>query len=245
MQRFSHSKNLPFFPVEKEKQEILTIGLIGDSWVTHKKLDGILNEYLKEKGIINKVISSGHSGAKSKMVYHNLFKNKASQYSSKFIIESRPDFCIVIAGVNDAVGQMGSRFYAHHMKNIIKTLLHYDIRPIVVSLPKVGISETNNGMNFIKKFRNIISACINNRAKVDNIESYRNRFNEMLFKENLKTKIILVNYDKACEEFSVNSDLYYNPIHLSLKGNEKLVKLIADTLLKELKLDTRFSKNKS
>jgi len=244
IRRFSHAKPIPFYSLNTKKEAILTIGIIGDSWVTRKKLDLILHDDLIKNGFHSKIISSGQSGAKSKSIYHNLFKDSKDPNSSKFIIESQPEFCILIAGVNDAVGQMGSRYYAHHMRNIIKTLLHYKIRPVVVSLPNVGIREMMNGMNVFKQYRNIISAYVNNKAIVDNIESYRKKFNEMLVQENLKSKIILVDYDKACEEFSVDSDLYYNPIHLSPKGNERLGHLIADTLMKELRKDTQFTKNK-
>lgn len=244
IRRFSHANNRPFFSVNTKKDSVLTVGIIGDSWVTRKKLDAILRDDLLKNGFQSKIISSGQSGAKSKAIYHNLFKPTNDKNSSRFIIENQPDFCIVIAGVNDAVGQMGSRYYAHHMGNIIKTLLHYKIRPVVVSLPNVGIREMMKGMNVFKQYRNIISAYVNNKAIVDNIMSYRKKFNEMLVRENLKSKVILVDYDKACEEFSVDSDLYYNPIHLSPKGNENLGHLIADTLVKELRKDTQFTKNK-
>ncbi len=234
--RFSHSRNRPYYTLDTHKDSVLTIGLIGDSWVTRRKLDTILHEDLLRKGFENKIISSGESGAKSKSIYYNLFKENKENFSSKFIIENKPDFCVVLAGVNDAVGQMGSRYYSHHIVRIIKTLLHYNIKPVIVSLPKVGVKEVLNKMNMFKKYRNIISAYFNNNAIVDNIESYRKKLNETLIIEKLQDKIILIDFDSACEAFSVKSDFYYNPLHLSEKGNEKLAHLIADVLINELKL---------
>ncbi|MEO7044803.1 MAG: SGNH/GDSL hydrolase family protein [Ferruginibacter sp.] len=235
IKRFSHSKSIPFYPINKKKDSLLTIGIIGDSWVTHKKLDKILHDDLLKNGFKNRIISAGQSGAKSKAIYHNLFKDPVEKNSSKFIIENQPDFCIVIAGVNDAVGQMGSRYYAHHLTNIIKTLCHYNIQPAIVSLPNVGIKEMMHKMNLFKQFRNLISAVFNNGAVVDNIQSYRKKFYDTLVQENLKNRIIFIDYDQACEGFSEKSDLYYNPIHLSPKGNEKLGRSIADILTKEIK----------
>src|SRR5690606_7925243 len=129
-----------------------TIGIIGDSWVAGDKLDSLLFNGLFEKGFENKIISSGHPGAKSKLIYQNLFEDKENEHSSKSLIENRPDYCIVIAGVNDAASQIGSHFYAYHMNLIVKTLLHYRIKPIIVTCPEFGIKETIDNMNVLSKY---------------------------------------------------------------------------------------------
>ena len=243
--RFSHSKKLPYYFIDKERNTVLTIGVIGDSWVTKRKLDKILHEDLLRKGYENKILSSGQSGAKSKSIYYNLFKNNIELHSSKFVIESNPDFCIVIAGVNDAVGQMGSQYYSHHLTGIIKTLLNYDIKPVILTLPNVGVKETLSKMNFFKKYRNILSAFVNNNGIVNNIESYRRRLYQKLKLENLIDQIRLIDFDQACEKYSEGSGFYYNPLHLTPKGNEKLAHYIADELIKELNKMNKVSSDKS
>ncbi|MDQ2719842.1 MAG: SGNH/GDSL hydrolase family protein [Bacteroidota bacterium] len=225
---------MPYYIIDKKKDNILTIGLIGDSWVTKRKLDSILHEELLRRGYFSKILSSGQSGAKSKSVYYNLFKDNNKEYSSKFIIENNPDYCIVIAGINDAVGQMGSHYYSHHLRKIIKTLLNYNIKPVIVSLPNVGVTEILKEMKLLKKYRNILSAFINNKGVIDNIESYRKKLNQKLKLENLNDQIILIDFDNACESYSNSSSLYYNPLHLTPEGNEKLAHYIADELIKEL-----------
>lgn len=123
---------MPFYSVSVDNDTTLTtIGIIGDSWVAGGKLDSLLHIGLLDKGFKNKILSSGHSGAKSKLIYQNLFDEKGNEHSSKFLIENRPDYCIVIAGVNDAASQIGGHFYSYHMSLIIKTLLHYKIKPII------------------------------------------------------------------------------------------------------------------
>jgi lysophospholipase L1-like esterase len=228
--RFSYSKKLPFYSVKKENHKNFTIGIIGDSWVAGEKLDTILHNLLLKKGLPNKVISSGHPGAKSKLIYEDLFKEKNNPYSSKFIIESCPDFCLVIAGVNDACSQIGSHFYSYHIEQIIKTLLHYKIKPIIVSLPEFGIEEAIDKMNVFSKSWNIISAYLNNKGEVDNIKTYRKVLTDELQDKRLNDSILLVDFDGLCKDYHKCPELYKNDSHLSMEGNEKLCRLIAKKL---------------
>jgi lysophospholipase L1-like esterase len=235
LERFSYSKPFPLFPSKKKDKSILTIGIIGDSWATFNKLDDILHTALLENGFENRILSSGQSGAKTKLIYQNLFKNNNIKYSSKFIIENGPDYCILLGGTNDAVGQMGPNYYSHHLIKIIQLLLFYKIKPIVVTLPKVGIKASHKTLNVFQRWRNRLSAFFNNKGNLDNIESYRLRLEQLLVKEKLKDKIIEIDFDLVCEGFMKGSELYKNPIHLSKIGNKKLANFIAQELIRELK----------
>jgi hypothetical protein len=232
--RFSYSEEFPFYPVTVNTDTTLTIGIIGDSWVTNKRLDSLLQYGLLEAGFINKIISSGESGAKTKLIYQNLFKENKNEHSSKFIIENCPDYCIVIAGVNDAIAQIGGHYYSYHMCQIIKTLLHYKIRPIIISCPEFGIMESLDNLNFLSKYRNIISAYFNNKGEIDNIKSYRNILLEELNSENLLDSITLVDFDHVCSDYNKCPELYSNSSHLSRKGDERLCHLNIDVLVKKL-----------
>ncbi len=230
--RFSCSKLLPYYSINmSEKDTVLTIGIIGDSWVTRDKIGSLLHASLQEKGYANKTISSGHLGAKSKLVYQNLFKEDNQKHSSKFVIESRPDYCIVIAGVNDAASQIGAHYYSFHMVHIIKTLLHYKIKPIIVSLPEFGVEEVIENMNFLSRNRNVISAYFNNNGELDNIILYRKTFIEELELEKLSDSVIHINFDNVCSDYKRCLTLYSNPSHLSKKGNLKFTHVIANKLI--------------
>lgn len=234
--RFSYSKELPFYSVTPKNDTTLTIGIIGDSWVSGKKLDSILHHELLKNGIENTILSSGHAGAKSKLIYQNLFKKNGKEHSSKFIIENSPDYCIVIAGVNDAAGQVGGHFYSHHMIHIIKTLLHYKIKPIIVSCPEFGVKETIDNMDVFSRNRNVISAYFNNNGEIDNIKTYRKILTQALDAENLKDSIILINFDSVCSDYNKYPELYANSAHLSMKGNKILGRLIANELIRKINI---------
>ena len=228
---FSYSKEQPYYPKICQTDSLITIGIIGDSWVSEKrKLDSLLQKELLGKGIESKVISAGHPGAKSKLIYQNLFKNEDEKYSSKFIIDNCPDYCVIIAGVNDAASQVGAGFYSYHIMLIIKTLLHYDIRPVIVELPEFGIEEVINEMNFIKRNRNKLYSTITNSGEINCIQTYRDDFQRELAKNNLKDSIIFIPFESICRNYIQCSNLYENSSHLSKEGSQKLIQTIGQKL---------------
>lgn len=233
--RFSYSKILPFYSVAADTDSSLAIGILGASWVAYGKMDTVLRNAMLKKGFNSRIISAGQPGAASKVIYQNLFKEKDELNSSKYVIENRPRYCIVIGGVNDAVSQLGGKFYAYHTIQIVKTLLHYNITPVVISLPEFGIIESTNDLNFFSKYRNIISAYFNNHGETDNIKTYRKIFEQALASENLKDSIVLIDFDKVCADYNKCTDLYANPSHLSKIGNELFCETIATGIANKIK----------
>ena len=233
--RFSYSKELSYVTFsENEPDSVLTIGIIGDSWVAGKKLDSLLHSCLLSYGFSSTVISSGHPGAKSKLIYQNLFKTNDEHYSSRFVLESSPDYCIVVAGVNDAIGQVGGNFYSYHLRQIIKTLIDYKIKPVVVTLPQFDIERTIGDMKRIKKYRNYIFALFTNDGKINNIETFQNILSEDLQLESLTDSVVLVDFNEICSNYDECREYYANSSHLSIEGNRKLADLIASKLANEI-----------
>jgi lysophospholipase L1-like esterase len=233
--KFLYSKELSYYPVSFEKDSVVTIGIIGDSWVADNRMDSLIHFPLLASNINNRLISSGQKRAKSKIIYQNLFKDKSELNSSKFIVENHPDFCIVVAGVNDATGQIGSHYYSYHLTQIIKTLLNYKIKPIIVSLPEFGVEVTPENMNLpmeiIWKYRNHIYASLNNNGEIDNISTYRKALLEELELESLKDSVIIIDFDKVCTDYHHSPKLYSDRGHLSDYGNEKLCKILTDEII--------------
>ena len=139
--KFSYAEKQEYYPVQdnSKKDSILKIGIIGDSWVGRTDLDKKMQKFFSEKGIEADFIALSHPGASSKEIYEDMFKEKNEEFSSKFVIESKPDYCIIIAGVNDVARHIGKKYYADHMVLIINTLLHYKIKPIIVKVPNLGV----------------------------------------------------------------------------------------------------------
>ncbi|MGD1978379.1 MAG: hypothetical protein PVJ98_03230 [Akkermansiaceae bacterium] len=130
------------------------IALIGDSWIAGDGLDPHVLEFFNERGWDIHLDSFGHPGARSKKIYQNLFEQDSPYSSSPVLFGERPyDLVVIVAGVNDSAGYMGSDFYVHHMSLIIKALYERGSVPVIVDLPEYGIEETdsNNPVGYIRR----------------------------------------------------------------------------------------------
>lgn len=234
--KYGYADELDYFPSSIKTNDNLTIGIIGDSWVYGNKLDSLLMNRLTPSGLNGMVISSGHPGAISRSVYEEMFIDDSEPYSSRSIIETSPDYCVVVCGVNDAVRQIGAPCYAHHMVLIARTLLHYGVKPVIVSLPEYNVAGSLDEMGWVGKYMSIISAQMTSDGSLRNVLDYRSELELGLEAAGLKSEVLLVDYDNVCKSFDDCSGLYANSLHLSTLGNEVLSTEIANEILDDLDL---------
>lgn len=208
-------------PLPNHKNNKDIIALLGDSWIFNESMDHALKKELKEKNMDFAIISHGEPGAFSKKIYENL-NTEEGEFAAQSILDSLPKYCIVIAGVNDAASQMGSNFYAEHMELIIRKLLEYNIKPIVVELPEFGIKETMKNAHWLAGTKNKIMSWINNGGETDNILGYREALITKLKNKNLWTEVAYVPYNSICEDYSDCLPIYKDPAHLNDKGKTLL-----------------------
>lgn len=232
--KYLYDDQKEYFSINPLKKEHLKIGIIGDSWVVRQRLDSLLHQKLLDKSVLAEIFASGNPGAKTKLVYENLYKEENEDFSSKKIIERHPNYCIVIAGVNDAAMNLGPDFYSHHMILIIKTLLHYGIKPVIVSLPEFGIEENFQKKNLISKLSNKTTDLLLNNGESFSINDYRASLLKKLHDNNLDKRIILLNFDLVCNDYDNNKNLYSDPLHLNKEGYQKFSEFLA-TNLKNMK----------
>lgn len=236
--RQSFSTVIPENTVAPKKNLRLTIAVIGDSWASKRKLDTIIVNRLSEAGISCQVFSSGHPGAVSKRIYENLFAEKDDVHSSRFILNSNPDYCVVVAGVNDSFGQFGEDFYSEHLSLIIKTLKARNIKPIVVELPEYGIEEGYHELGFLRRTRNMALAQIMNDGQINNIERYRDAFLKKVKPD--ENQVILIDFDGICKDYERGSPLFKSDhFHLSLAGQQILGGAIAKQVIQDQRNNAR------
>jgi len=229
--KYAYAGQEKYFPSNTKPEAGLQIGIIGDSWVVRQNLDSLLEKRLSDKGVHAEILSSGNPGAKTKKIYENLFKDESEEFSSKKILEKKPDYCIVIAGVNDAAMCMGPDYYAHHMVMIINTLLHYDIKPVIVSLPEFGLEENFKNKNILSSLSNRGTELVLNGSAEFKLQDYRNTLLKDLKSTGLDKKVILLNFDEVSRNYDKDKDLYADPLHLNKRGYQKFSEFLSESMI--------------
>ncbi|WP_223608985.1 SGNH/GDSL hydrolase family protein [Chryseobacterium sp. OSA05B] len=225
--KYAYAGEENYFSSVTKPEQGLQIGIIGDSWVVRQNLDSLLSRKLSDQGVHAEIYSSGNPGAKTKRIYENLFKEDGEEFSSKKVIEKKPDYCIVIAGVNDAATHVGPDFYTHHMMMIIKTLLHYNIKPVVVSMPEFGVEEDFKNKNIISGFGNKGAELVLNGGAAFKIQDYRNALLEDLKQNGLDQKVVVLNFDEVTKDYEKDRNLFGDPLHLNKLGYQKFSEFLA------------------
>jgi lysophospholipase L1-like esterase len=214
----------------------LNIGIIGESWAAGRKIDDYLISFMEESGFIVTVVSKGHPGAKSKLVYQDMFKIEGEESSSNHILyDEKIDICIILTGVNDTAAYVGSEFYSYHLKLIVDALITRRIIPLVVEIPEYGIEETDS-RTIHGKIRKRLMRLIHDDNVVDVIPKYRSEARDALAPYISKNQIIYFPFQSVSDDYLLNRNLYKSDLlHLNAKGNEKLAFEISEVITKWLK----------
>ena len=212
-----------------QPDDTLKVIMIGDSWAAyHHNNDSILASMLQEK--LHKpvsVISSGKVGAKTKSIYELMF-DSISPIGTHRLIKRRPKYCIISAGINDAVAKMGPRNYCHHYCLIIRHLLSAGIKPIVLDMPNVDYKDVYKRESIIANIRHQITKWLTN-APMWSFEDYRKELEYKINQEGLQTNIIFISSMKWNPSgYKDTRNLYLKDhIHLDRKGYHVLDSCIA------------------
>ena len=200
--------------------DTLRVLVIGDSWAAfHHNNDTILATMLRDK--MRKpisVISSGMVGAKTKTIYELMF-DTISFCGTQKLIKQHPDYCIISAGINDAIAKLGVQNYCFHYGLLINNLLSIGIKPIVLDMPDVDYKSVYQKESFIANIRHHISSWITN-SQMWTFENYRKALDAKISQEGLKKHIIYVpSTEWNPKGFEDPRNLYLEDhIHLNQKG---------------------------
>lgn len=149
---FMVAEELPYYDVGiRPDDDTLRVAIIGDSWAQWHatyNCDTLFERYwdkLTSKPI--KCHSRGRGGAKTKEVYHYLFRSQTYEYSQEFpictqpLIEEHPDYCVIMAGINDAWMKRSVSYYTGNYQLILRLLLANRIRPVVMEIPDFDLTS--------------------------------------------------------------------------------------------------------
>lgn len=232
---WADEKTMSFPPKAIPVNDTLQVIMIGDSWAAyHDYYDSMMTRMLQEK--LQKpvsVTSSGMVGAKTKTIYEKMF-DSISPIGTQKLIAKQPGYCIISAGINDAVAKMGTSNYCHHYGFIIKNLLSAGIKPIVLDMPDVDYNAVYQRESFISKIRHRLSSWFTN-APLWSFEEYRKALFHMINQENIKNDIIYIPAtDWNPKGFGDPRELYAEDhIHLNKKGYQILDSCITSYIYRD------------
>ena len=214
-----------FYSVHHVEDDTLRVLMIGDSWaVIHSvlKMDSFLSSKLEQ--MIQRpvsVISKGKGGEKSKGIYQLMFQTE--NYGTKQLLINGTDYCIILAGINDAAANLGTRQYCAHYRMILDFLLANKIRPVIVEIPDVNIWNIYGRKPkkdlLVDYIRSIMTGC-----RMYNYHEYRKELYAMLHKEHLLEQVVYVSmsgWNGDEDEFNPLLSIS-DRIHLNRIGYEKL-----------------------
>ena len=186
--------------------------MYGDSWV------GMHPSELSDSVIAGRPIAfqtCGQGGLKSGEVYELMFNRSRSLLIG-------PDYCIVIAGINDASANVGVDYYCTNYRLIIEHLLTCQIRPVIVEIPDVDLKSVY-GKKPIKdllcdSYRAFLTA-----SHIYDVAGYRKSLYSYLELTNLNNHIIYISKDLWNPGGYKDKSLYLDDnIHLNVNGYRKL-----------------------
>lgn len=211
--------------------DTLRIAFIGDSWADwHKKHQCKIPVFISSKAECNvDVYISGILGLTSKQIYLSMFQDD----SVRNAIEWGPDYCVVMAGINDADRKMGTGYYKENMRLIIDFLLSNQITPVIIEIPYFNTRRSFQIRNFEGKLQYLLSMAVH-FSPIDCVHQYRKAHTELIEEEGWSQRIIYIPESNwAPEGYRDSRNLYDDlQMHLNEKGYEVLDSCIASSILR-------------
>lgn len=225
--------------VIKHNDDTIRIAYIGDSWADgHKRVRCIIDSLVctaSDKPVVVK--TAGISGLTSKNIYYSIFRND----SMRRVIEWGPDFCFLVAGINDSDRKMGEYYYKGNMKLLINLLLNNQIIPIVLEIPKYDIHFSFKRKSRFTKLQFIVSMLITG-SKMDCIYDYRKAYKDLFVEQQWENKVInIMSTDWNPDGYTDKRNLYDGGLmHLNEKGYIVLDSCISQKIINCLGYDMSY-----
>ena len=240
----------PFAPyeVKAHDDDTLRVIMIGDSWVYfHETLrrDSTLEQKIKKELGNNRVklVAKGKGGAVSGEIYERMSAER--MLTTEFdlnnctqpMIEQGADYCIISAGINDARQRRGKQYYTTNYYHIIRLLLSYGIRPVVMEIPEVEVDEAFTGNTLYYQLRSRIAMSFFD-TNLYGTRDYRQALIDTLKTYHLMDSIIYIpaaswNPDGWRDKRDIYTDDHF---HLNLKGYEILDSCFAKMIVDDYRL---------
>jgi len=245
---FCPSVELPFYDARPPyRDDTLRVAIIGDSWAEfHSHLHGVVDSLFPKR--VSQLLDApvqcrirGKGGAMSKEIYYFMFRELTEEdpmrpdYCTQPLIEWHPDYCVLQAGINDAIFQRGLDYYTENYRLILRLLLHNGIRPVVMEIPMVDAASAIDYKTYFKRTAYHLKAwALGTRG--NGVPQYREALKQMLVETGLKDSVLFIPADKWIKEGWRDTDIFLRDrIHLNMNGYRKLDSVIAVNIAQDWK----------
>lgn len=213
------------------KNDTLRIAFIGDSWAEYHYLyDSLLCSMIGVDGRLVRVKSKGNVGAKSKGIYERL------STSTRPILKWRPHYCIISAGINDAVAKLGADNYVHHYLLILRQLIRLGIKPVVLEVPDVNYRAIASRESWTMRLHHILSSLLTG-SKMYEFDSYRTSLRNSIDDLVRDGEVVYIPADAWNPMgYHDNRGLYeFDETHLNSLGYHLLDSCVTSAILRDMK----------
>lgn len=221
---------IPPYQVKHHTDDTLRVIMIGDSWahfhVTLRR-DSLLEQDLRQLLKSNKVTVKvkGRGGATSGEIYDKMSNERTMaadfdlEHSLQPLIETGPDYCIISAGINDARQRRGKYYYVENYLQILRLLLHANIRPVIIEVPDVEVDKAFYGNTLYYRLRSQICMYYL-QTGLRGTKDYRQALKEALVSRNLMDSVLYIPYKSWNPDgWRDKRDIYVDDhFHLNLPG---------------------------
>lgn len=232
------------YPVFHHDDDTLRVIMIGDSWAALQSeivSDTHLAHAISERlSLPVQFQSRGRGWAKSKDIYNLMFRDvcEEPEHSTQGLVENGPDYCIVIAGINDANSNLGTTYYCSNYLMIVRHLLALGVRPVIIEVPDVDLKHVYANRTIKKKLHDIYIAFLTN-SPMNDVKKYRDDWLNMLKDKGLIDSVVYISRYKWNPLGCVSTFLYRRDlIHLNSKGYH----LLDSCIITEIANDYLFRK---
>ena len=230
----------------RPNDDTLRVAVIGDSWAEYHaslECDTIFFRYAKRlTSRPVKCFSRGHSGKITKEIYYEMFSDHTVEHSWDIdrclqpLIEQHPDYCIIMAGINDMRLCKPADFYTGNYRLMLNLLIKNGIRPVVLEMPGVDLKYFHENRRFYRRWMFDVVALL---TKIDYSSApiYRNAMKKMLHETGLDEKVLFIPMSAwNSGGIDANPELYLDDrLHLNLDGYHVLDSCMAYDVIKDYK----------
>lgn len=246
---FCPSAEIPSYDVHVPYQDdTLRVAIIGDSWAEfhshlHDPVDSVFPPRTSQlTGVPVQCRIRGKGGAMSKEIYHYMFR-KLTEFNpmeadrcTQPLIEWRPDYCVLQAGINDAIFQRGLDYYTENYRLMLRLLLNNGIRPVVMEIPMVDAASAIDYKTYLKRSAYHFKAWILG-TRGNRVPQYRVALKQMLEETGLKDSVLFISADSWVPKGWHDTSVFLRDrIHLNLEGYKKLDSTIAVNIARDWKV---------